>query len=157
MLWEGYWSSDFGNLEQENTWALLCNLPFSFLSWCSRISARLFGATVLGGSVRPNSCQLQKALPVALIWWLNTCFCVCVCVKGKVGWVITLTGFVTSRMASHDWHENPFTSICFFYPLPLRPFKWSYLFLQDVSNLYFFLNTPSIREVELPFNHSILR
>ena len=34
----------------------------------SRISARLCGATVLGGSVRPSSCQLLKVLPAALIW-----------------------------------------------------------------------------------------
>lgn len=72
MFWEGYWSSHFWNLDQENMLAAPCDL--SSLSSGSRISARLCGATVLGGSVRPNSCQLQKALPVALIWWLNTCF-----------------------------------------------------------------------------------
>lgn len=52
--------------------------PCFSLLCCSRISARLCGATVLGGSVRPNSCQLLRALLAAPIWWLNTWCSACV-------------------------------------------------------------------------------
>lgn len=45
----------------------------------SRISAKLCGATGLGGSVRPSSCQLPKVQPAAPIWWFSTCS-ICVCV-----------------------------------------------------------------------------
>lgn len=53
------------------------NFPFAALLRLRRTSARLCGATALGGSARPSSCQLPRAPPAAPIWWLNTCSILC--------------------------------------------------------------------------------